>query len=87
MKIDLARREQVDGEKMRVERSRRGVITVGMTMSWPSREDARTTDRRTQQVLRWLTFVPMVTFPDTFGGKQGALHQYQLHDTGKLNIR
>ena len=33
MKIDLARREQVDGEKMRVERSRRGVITVGMTMS------------------------------------------------------
>ena len=49
-------------------------ITVGVTMSGPSREDAYSTDKRTLQMLRWLTVPPMVPFPDTYGGKLAALH-------------
>ena len=52
----------------------RGVITVGVTVSCPYREDAHSTDRRTLQMLRGLTVPPMVTFPDTYSGKLVALH-------------
>ena len=47
---------------------------MGETMSSPSREDAHATDRRALQLIRWLTDSSMVAFPDTCGGKLGALH-------------
>ena len=50
------------------------VIAMGVTMSWPSKENARTMERLTLQMLRGLTAPPMVTFPDTHGGKLVALH-------------
>ena len=42
---------------------------VGVTMTWPSQEDAHTTDRRTLQLFRWLTVSPMVTCPDAYDGR------------------
>ena len=52
----------------------RGVITVGVTVSCPYREDAHSTDRHTPQMLRGLTIPPLVTLSDTYSGKLVALH-------------
>ena len=38
-------------------------------------------------MLRGVTVPPMVTFPNTYGGKLDALQKYQLPDRGKLNIQ
>ena len=36
------------------------------------------------RLLHWLTVSPMVPFPDTYGAKQAALHQFQRPDRDKL---
>ena len=66
--------------KKRGEEENNRVITMGVTMSWPSKENAHTMARLTLQMLCGLTAPPMVRFPDTCGGKLVALHQYHLPD-------
>ena len=72
--IDLRRREQVEEKGERMEEEEERSYQVDVIMSCPSREDAHTTDRHTLQLLRWLTIPPVVTFPDTYGGKLAYLH-------------
>ena len=44
------------------------------TREQPSWDDAHTTDRRTLQAVALAESLPMVIFPDTYGGKLAALY-------------
>ena len=60
---------------MQEEGRRRGQTDeIGVTMAWPSREDAHTTDKGSLQkkLLRGLTVSPIVTLPDTSDGELAA---------------
>lgn len=39
------------------------------------------------RMLRWVAVPPIVTFPDSYGGKIAALLYYQRPDGGKLDIQ
>ena len=76
----VARRLTSKEEKKREKEAGRGVQSerVGVTKTWPSREDAHTTDRRTLQLLRRPTVHIIEYFPDCLCCQLVAPHLYQL---------